>query len=85
MNQLLKNTNKPSKRAYMHVNVILSFDTSNEYGETQAIFDLFLPVSKKEVNAVQFIHNKLFKKIVKQCQRFDRSVGDLIKISTIFS
>ena len=82
MTQKSQNRNHQAKRAYMHVNVILSFDTWNEYGETQAIFDLFLPVSKKEVNAVQFIHNKLFKRIVKQCHRLERSVGDLIKIST---
>jgi len=82
MTQKSLNGNHQTKRAYMNVNVILTFETWNEYGETQEIFDLYLPVSKKEVNAVQFIHNKLFKKIVKQCERFDRSVGDLIKIST---
>jgi hypothetical protein len=82
MRQIITNSNKPSKKAYMHVNVILTFETWNEYGETQEFFDLYLPVSKKEVSAVQFIHNKLFKKIVKQCQRLNRSAGDLIKIST---
>lgn len=82
MSQLLANINKPSKRAYMYVNVILTFEKCNEYGETQEFFDLYLPISKKERGAVELIHNKLFKRIVKQCKRLQRSVGDLIKIST---
>lgn len=71
-----------AKRAYMDVNVILTFETWNKDGETQEFFDIKIPISKKEVSAEEFIHNKLFKRIVKQCKRLNRSVGDLIKIST---
>ena len=82
MTQKSLNGNHQTKRAYMNVNVILTFETWNEYGETQEFFDLYVPISKKESGAVEFIHNKLFKRIVKQCKRLNRSVGDLIKIST---
>ena len=50
-----------AKAAFMHVNVILTFETWNEYGENQEFFDLHLQVSKKEANAVQFMDNKFFK------------------------
>ena len=71
-----------AKAAFMHVNIILTFETWNEYGENQEFFDLHLQVSKKEANAVQFMDNKFFKRVVKKCKQLNRSVGDLIKIST---
>ena len=69
-------------KAFMRVNVILTFKTLDEDGENQEFFDLHLPVSKKEANAVQFIDNKFFKRVVKKCKQLNRSVGDLTKIST---
>jgi hypothetical protein len=71
-----------AKKAYMGVNVILTFETLDEYEERQEFFDLKIPISKKEINAVDFIHKKLFKRIVTKCKRLNRRVEDLIKIST---
>lgn len=67
---------------YMNVNVILTFNTSNEHVERQEFFDLKLAVSKKEASADLFMHSKLFKKIVDKCKKYNRNPGDLIKIST---
>jgi len=71
-----------SKRTYMHVNVILTFNDCNSYGDTQEFFDLHLPVSKNEIDTIDFLDRKLFKRIVKKCEYFGRNVGQLIKIST---
>lgn len=83
------NTNtasKPaSKRVYMDVDVILTFDTPNSYGETQEFFDLLIPVSSHEVGADVFFDNKFFKCIVKKCNLLNRKTTDLVKISTASS
>jgi len=75
-------TNISKKKVYMYVNVILTFDTTNHYGDTQEFFNLSLPVSKSELNALTFIHSKLFKRITKKCLHLKRDARDLIKIST---
>lgn len=67
---------------YMNVNVILTFNTSNQHDERQEFFDLKLAVSKKETSADLFMHSKLFKKIVAKCKKYNRTPEDLIKIST---
>ena len=67
---------------YMHVNVILSFKSINEFGESQEIFDLHLPINRNEVNASSFLHKKLFKRITAKCKKYSRNVEDLYKIST---
>lgn len=69
-------------KKYMNVDVILTFSTTNELGEAQLRFDLKLPVSKDEVDAVKFIHRKFFKEIVAQCKKYNRNVEELVKIST---
>lgn len=69
-------------KIHMDVNVILTFNTSNEEGDSQEFFGLKLAVSKKEASAVQFMHAKFFKKIVAKCKFFNRNPEDLIKIST---
>ena len=79
---VVKNNEVKTQKAYLNVNVILTFVSADEHGRNQEIFDLSLPLSKKEINAALFIHQKLFKRIVKKCERLNRSVGDLIKIST---
>jgi hypothetical protein len=68
--------------SYMNINVILTFDTQDENGETQEFFDLSLPVSKNEIDTISFLNDKFFKRVVKKCIQYKRSVGDLIKIST---
>jgi hypothetical protein len=73
---------KTSKRAYMYVNVILTFSNCNSYGDTQEFFDLNIPVSKNEIDTFDFLDKKLFKRIVKKCEYFGRNVKQLIKIST---
>lgn len=81
---LLTNGNDAAKakKAYMYINVILTFDTPDRWGDMQECFDLHLPLNKNELCAVQFTHKKLFKRIVKKCALYKRSVGDLVKIST---
>jgi len=71
-----------STKVFMNVNVILTFESMNKYGERQEFFDLALPISKAESHAYTFINNKLFKRIVKKCQLLNRRVEDLTKIST---
>lgn len=69
------------KKHYMDVNVILTFEAEDVYGDTQEVFDLKIPVSKSESDAVAFTHRKLFKRIVKKCILLNRHPEDLIKIS----
>lgn len=66
----------------MDVNVILTFESMNNFAETQEIFDVTLPVSKDEIDAISFINKQLFKRIVAECRLLNRPVGDLWKIST---
>lgn len=73
---------KKTKRHYMYFNVILTFNTSNRYGDSQEFFEMKLPLKKDEVNAVTYLMEKFFPKIVNKCKKFDRSATDLIKIST---
>jgi hypothetical protein len=76
----MKTTNLTKQ--YMHVNVILTFYTPDNDGETQEFFDLYIPVGKKEVSAADFMHTKFFKRVAKKMQLLKREAGDLIKIST---
>jgi hypothetical protein len=66
----------------MNVNVILSFDKDDDRGESQEIFDISLPISKNESDAMSFLNEKFFPRIIKKCKQYNRSPGDLIKIST---
>ena len=66
----------------MDMNVILTFDKGDKNGDTQEFFDLRIPVSKDEVDAMTFLNEKFFKRVVKKCNQYNRPVGDLIKIST---
>lgn len=74
--------NGKTKRSYMGVNVILTFDTPDSTGESQEFFDLAIPVNCRESDAVTFFDEKLFKRIVKKCEQLNRKPSDLIKIST---
>ena len=76
----MKTTNSTKK--YMHINVILTFNTQDKSGETQEFFNLSIPVSKKEVSAADFMHAKFFKRVIKKLAPLKREAGDLIKIST---
>lgn len=76
----MKTTN--SIKQYMHVNVILTFNTQDKDGETQEFFNLNIPVSKNEVSAADFMHTKFFKRVAKKMLLLKREAGDLIKIST---
>ena len=69
------------KRAYLKGNVILSFEHSGIYGDTQEFFDICLPINKNENGAYDFLNKTLFKRVVAACHKFNRPVGDLIKIS----
>lgn len=74
--------NKKTKRSYMSVNVILTFDSPDSEGRTQEFFDLFIPVNCRDSDAIAFIDKKLFKRIIKKCELLNREPSDLIKIST---
>ena len=71
-----------TKRTYMDVNVILTFDSPDTTGESQEFFDLLIPVNCRESDAITFFDEKLFKRIVKKCELLNRELSDLIKIST---
>ena len=77
---MLENLKK--EKTYINVNVILSFESFNDDGYTQEMFDLKLPIIKNITNAESFIHTQLFKRIVKKCKTYNRRVEDLHKIST---
>jgi len=65
----------------MDVNVILTFESMNQFAETQEFFDLTLPLSSNEIDAFSFIDKQLFKRIVRECKSLKRPLGDLWKIS----
>jgi hypothetical protein len=73
---------KMEKRKYMYVDVILTFQSQNAYGHTQEFFEMNLPLNKNETHCVTFLMSKFFPKIQKKCNKFNRDVCDLIKIST---
>jgi len=81
MKELKVNRTKP-KRAYLDLNVILTFESFDQFGGTQEFFDLKIPISKSEISASDFCNKKLFPSIAKYCNSVDRKIGDLIKIST---
>jgi hypothetical protein len=79
---MVSSTTVGNKRFFMKTNVILTFESIDEDGDRQEFFDIALPISKTEKDAKTFINNKLFKHIVKKCEKFNRNVEDLTKIST---
>lgn len=82
INMTSSTTTSPSSRAYLAVNVILTFAQDDpEYG-TQDIFDIQLPVNRKETNAVVFLDSKFFKRIAQKCHQSGRDPRQLTKIST---
>jgi hypothetical protein len=68
--------------SFMDMNVILTFDKGDKHGDTQEVCNLRIPVSKNEIDAMTFLNKKFFKRVVNKCHQLNRSVGDLIKIST---
>lgn len=73
---------KENKWHYMYFNVILTFNSISECGDSQEFFEMKLPLKKDEGHSAYFLMNKFFPKVVTKCATFNRSVGDLIKIST---
>lgn len=71
-----------SKKQYMYVNVILTFNTGDAYGDRQEFFNLNIPVSRSEKNVFDFLTKKFFKRVASKCKTLNRRVEDLIKIST---
>lgn len=77
-------TTYPTKvpaHSYMAVNVILTFLTSG-CEDSQEMFDLKLPVSRQEKNAVEFLKKKFFPRILSHCRKLQRDSRRLVKIST---
>ena len=79
---MIDSTTTPTSRAYLTVNVILTFAQDDPQYGTQDIFDIQLPVTRKETNAAEFLNKKLFKRLVHKCHQFGRDPKQLIKIST---
>lgn len=78
----LVSNERRSTRRHMAVNVILTFNTYNKYGDSQEIFDVSVPVSQSDSDAVSFVMSKLFKRIEGKCERLGRRKQELVKIST---
>ncbi len=78
----LTSDNGDSVRKHMRVNVILTFNTYDKYGDSQEIFDVAIPVSRNDSDAVSFVMSKLFKRIEGKCEQLGRRKQELIKIST---
>ena len=75
-----KRQRKPLK---MKSNVILTFDTaSEEFGETQEIFNIYPRIRKNETSSIDFLNRELFPRIVEKCSALSRDPKDLMKIST---
>ena len=75
---------KPQRKSVkMRSNVILTFNTaSEEFDETQEIFNIYLRIRENETSSLDFLNRELFPKIVEKCTAVSRDPGDLIKIST---
>lgn len=69
-------------KEHIYFNVILTFNTGDEYGDMQEFFDVKLPLNKNEISAIHFVHNKLFTRILKKCVTLGRDHKQLTKIST---
>ena len=78
----MKQATKNYPNGFMDMNVILTFDKGDKNGDTQEFFDLRIPIAKDEMDAMTFLNEKFFKRVVKKCNQYNRPVGDLIKIST---
>jgi hypothetical protein len=82
IDNVLTSDNGDSVRKHMRVNVILTFNTYDKYGDSQEIFDVAIPVSRNDSDAVSFVMSKLFKRIEGKCEQLGRRKQELIKIST---
>ena len=80
--KMIESTTTSASRTYLHVNVILTFAQDDPEWGAQNIFDIQLPVNRNETNAVEFVNEKLFKRIAQKCLQFGRDPKQLIKIST---
>jgi len=81
-NEVSTGQNSLTTRTHMKVNVILTFNTYDQYGDSQEMFDISVPVSRGDSDAVSFVMTKLFKRIEAKCEHFGRRKQELIKIST---
>lgn len=78
---MLKNQTSLEKEL-MYIDLILTFSTLNDEGDSQEFYELYLPVGSNQVDAIRYIDDNLFTEIVELCEECDRDVRDLIKIST---
>jgi hypothetical protein len=73
----LSNTN------FLHVDVILTFNIyEGQNKNSQEFLKIKIPFSNSENDFITLLNKKLFPKIQKYCVKFNRSPGELIKIST---
>jgi hypothetical protein len=73
---------KTTSRYFMPVNVILTFKTYDYHDNPQEIFNVKLPISRSEKNAIEFLNKKLFPRITSECLKRQRDPRLLVKIST---
>jgi hypothetical protein len=73
---------KTTSRYFMSVNVILTFKTYDDFEDPQEMFDVKLPVSRHEKNAIDFLNKTLFPRITSECRKRQRAPRQLVKIST---
>jgi hypothetical protein len=70
------------QRGSMYMNVIMTFNTYNDDGNSQEIFDLYLPLKEDEGSAVSLLMREFFGRIADKCVELGRRKEELIKIST---
>lgn len=76
------NSSELENKKGLEVDVILTFVSPNEFGETQEFFDIFLPIDDSVNSSVSFIDKNLFVKVLEKIYQINRHPGDLFKIST---
>lgn len=77
------NSTKSTNR-YLYGITTLTFVTKNK-GEKQMFFPVYIAVSKHEVCAMNFIHTKFFKKVLKLMEKLSYETGELIRVNAIFN
>ena len=70
------------QRRSVYMNVILTFNTCDNEGNSHEIFDLYLPLKEDEESAVSFLMSEFFGRIADMCVELGRRKEELIKIST---
>jgi hypothetical protein len=75
-------TDTSASKACIKVNVILTFNVDDGWGDYQKVFDLSLPLIDPDTDAVSFLNAQFFGRVKERCLLSGRNPRHLIKIST---